>query len=96
MVFAVAGLLRSCMSLLGSAGPGVVEGGGWGRAGLLGDGFLLHQDSQVAAAHLVCEEIEGSTKSALNAKKFITYFCAPLKMAEEWIARKTTFRIEDD
>ena len=79
----------------GRGGGGGGEGGGRGRAGLLGDGVLLHQDSQVAAAHLVREEIEGSTKSALNAKKFITDFCAPLKMSEERIARKTTFRIED-
>ena len=44
--------------------------------------FLLHQDGQVAAAHLAREEIDGSTKSSLNAKKFIAEFCHPLKMAE--------------
>ena len=49
---------------------------------------MLHQDGQVAAAHLAREEIDGSTKSALNAKKFVAEFCQPLKMAEEWIARK--------
>ena len=55
---------------------------------LLRDCFLLHQDGQVVAAHLAREEIDGSTKSSLNAKKFIAEFCQPLKMAEEWMARK--------
>ena len=55
---------------------------------MLRDCFLPHQDSQVAAANLAREEIDGSTKSALNAKKLIAEFCQSLKMAEEWIARK--------
>ena len=62
--------------------------GGWGGQGVrVAVRFPRSQDGQVAAIELAREDRDGS-RVAMNGKKFAAEYCMPLKLAEEWIARK--------